>query len=557
MDTLLSPLSLIPALTVFITGLISRKVLLSLFLGILTASLIACDYQLKPALGLLASSFWTNLELKALFNLKTFASCWNPLVFFFIFSLGVFIAIMQQSGAAFAYGRFIQSRIQKKQNAEVMSLILSKFLFVDDYFSSLTTGSVMRPIADLYKISRVKLAYLVDAMSAPLIILCPVSSWVAVILGLFRENGFSTLTSETTQVFISPYQAYLNVIPYIFYSFIVIICTWFIVLKSISFGLMKKHELAAEQSPVGCGQAQTALSHTIAPNSTMLDFIIPIIVLVGSIIFGILFAGGYFLFGGENNLSEAFQNTSAALALFMGGILTLSIVTLFVCYRGNLTFWQLPRVYGQGIKLMAPAVLTILMAWVLGHLMKEHLHTGEYLANFILSFANVTVLPCLFFVVSVIAAFATGTSWGTVGIMFPLAVSTTLSTLGISEAVEPETVQILFLVIGAVLSGCVAGDHISPISDTSLMSSTSTQCSHIAHIQTQLCYAGPLICVTALLYYFAGLFFCENSYWPTVLLLSTGILLSMGLLYWLHYYSKARKPKPIATYVFDELRDAG
>lgn len=415
---------------------------------------------------------------------------------------------------------------------------------MDDYFSSLTVGSVMRPLTDMYKIPRAKLAFLVDSMAAPLAILCPFSSWVAAIIGFLRDNGVSSIPGKNTLILASPLKTYLNMIPYIFYSFIIIASSFFIVRTGISYGLMGKHEAIADTTGNLYGGRLDVKTSSHDPHeknketACVLDFLIPILILFLSVVGGLLYSGNAAFLCGTKSCVEAFQNSNAAIALFTGGIFSLVCCTSFYLLRKKLSFNEIIPLYKEGILLMAPAILILILAWTLGDLLRNELFTGQYLASLMVGAVSKTLFPVIFFIASLLIAFAIGSSWGTAAIMFPIAIPLVISFLNIQPPTTLDYLPILFPVLGAILSGAVAGDHISPISDTTVMSATSSGSHHMDHVRTQMTYALPLIFSTAVAFLVAGLLTGYPLWVVSIGSLTVGLLLSFLLLTVLNRLSK-------------------
>lgn len=542
----LSFYSLIPPLIVLILGYLTHNIWLSLVMGILSSAAIATNFSPIDTVVLAGSQFWNNLEFNKFFVPSKFWTSGNAFIAVFLFVLGILVTLIRHSGGAYAYGRTIRRYVKNKKGAESSSLFLSILLFMDDYFSSLTVGSVMRPLTDLYKIPRAKLAFLVDSMSAPLAILCPFSSWVAAIIGFLRDNGVSTEKSDTTLILASPFSVYLHIIPFIFYSFIIMASSFFIVRKRISFGLMGKHELIAESTGnlhggrIDVKQASYDPHEKNKDSASVFDFIIPILVLLFSVIGGLLYSGDASVFCGSRTCLDALQNSRAALALFTGGIFSLIFTTIFYLIRKKISFQEIIPLFKEGMLLMAPAILILMMAWTLGDLLRENLRTGQYLASVMTGWINKAMFPLIFYAVATLIAVSIGSSWGTTAITFPIAIPLMISFLNIETPALVDSIPILFPVLGAILSGAVTGNHISPISDTTVMSATSTGAHHMDHVRTQLTYAAPLIASTAVAFLLAGLL---NGYdlWIVYLSsISTGIILSFILLSILNRCSEKR-----------------
>ncbi|MFK7822627.1 MAG: Na+/H+ antiporter NhaC family protein [Oligoflexales bacterium] len=547
-------LSLFPPLAVLCLGYLTRRVLFSLSCGVFIAAFIAKGFDLSESVWFGLIQFWNVLELTTLCNPETFWESWNAFICIFLMILGVFITLIHHCGGAYAYEAFIKKKLKSHKQVEASSLLLSKSLCIDDYFSSLTVGSVMHPITDSYKIPRAKLAFLVDSLAAPLTVLCPVSSWVAAIVGFLRENGVHAQASEKTQIIASPFLAYLKMIPFILYSFIIIMGAWYIVLKGISFGNMKKHEDCARKTGnVFNGKSESSRSikkppHMDAMQPSLSDFFIPIGMLVFGIISGILHSGGCYFFGGNKGIIDSLRDASAAHGLFIGGSFALLGTLIYFFVKGRLKFTDLPRLTKEGCLLMGTSCMVLILAWTLGGILKNDLATGEYLASMLIGKVSPMLVPAMFFCASAITSFAIGSAWGTAAIMFPIGIQLVLAMLGLDLPASMEDVSLLFPTLGAILSGCVAGDHISPISDTTIMTSTSTAMEHTDHVETQMTYALPLIIITVISYIFLGYLVSLGTFASfSITLMISGIMiagvLNLGAKNSLSFEIFKRKPR--------------
>jgi Na+/H+ antiporter NhaC len=543
MDNYLTIISLLPPLVVLCLGYITHRIILSLCVGIVLAALLANGFGLESSLQTISIVIWKNLEFYNFFSVDRFWHTGNLFICFFLLMLGVFITMLQVSGGAYAYSMFAKRQIRSQKSAETSSLILSTGLFVDDYLSCLTTGSVMYPLTDTKKIPRAKLAFLVDSMSGSLAILCPFSSWVAAIVGFLGDNGISEVVTKNTLITANPFTTFINIIPFLFYSFILIASVWFIVRYRISFGLMKKFEhIAHTTGDLFGGHRHAAdkdknVEHNPA-HTTLLEFFFPIFVLLICVFSGILYSGHWQAFGGHNSIMQAFQQASAAAGLFTGGLLTLIICTIFFVLRKRITVQQLPSVYVDGIKLMWSATLVLILAWSFGDLLRNYLHTGEYLATILLNSVNIYVLPMIIFFAGSLIAFTIGSAWGTAAMMFPIVIPLVLSMSNAPAQPSLQQIPILFPVLGALLSGCVAGNHISPIADTTIMSCLSTNTRLKDHVHTQIQYALPGIIITGLAFCLSGLLLRYGLVAAIVIPLFAAILLNICTLTFLNKTSE-------------------
>ncbi len=528
--------SILPPVLVLVLGYLTKRVLWSLFSGLLLGAYIAKGADLLEGLSYCGYTVIKNLELEHFKSLEAFWGSWNALICLFLIILGILITLIHHSGGAFAYKNMIRRYISSARGAEVSSLILSKILFIDDYFSSLTVGSVMRPATDSFKIPRAKLAFLVDSMAAPLAILCPVSSWVAAIIGFLKENGVHDSVSTTTRIICPPFEAYLSTLPYVFYSFILLIMAWFIVLGKISFGYMSKHETHAQKTgdlfyknPPKSKSFENISFH----QASVQDFTIPIGFLLVAIIMGLAYSGGWSIWSSSPSLVHALRNSSAALGLFSGGLVSLIFALFYFVILGKVSLKKIPSLFYKGTSLMLPSIGVLILAWSLGDILRNDLKTGHYLANLFVNSISIQYLPAVFFIASCLVSFALGSSWGSAAIMFPIAIEMLLGLKGVTTVAPIADLPLMFPLLGATLSGCVAGDHISPISDTTIMTATSTEMVHDEHVQTQMSYSLPIIIMTALSYYLVGALSLWSSF-LSVLVVGGVLILGMGIFYLLH-----------------------
>lgn len=531
---------LIPPICILCCACLTRKIIFSLIIGIILATLIAKNFHIIAALQLAYQCFITNLEFNKFFSYEQFWEAGSLFICIFLLILGIFVVLLQQSGSAHAYASFIKKHLHNKRSVETSSLILSFCLFIDDYFNSLTVGSIMSPLTDINKIPRVKLAFLVHSLSSPLVILCPISSWMAAILGYLSKYGISNHLATTTFILANPMRVYFALLPFIFYSIILIISICYTTRMSLSFGLMKKYENIAETTGNLFGGKEIAAYLKELPvtkplnNPGLIDFFFPIITLIFALFASMLYSGNWQYFGGQNCLFQALQNTSAATALFLGGNYALIISIIFLVSRQQIKITALPKIFFQGIQLMLPSIITLMLAWTFGEILSTQLHTGEYLANLLVRTVDLTMLPTLLFLTATIIAGSIGTAWGTAAMLFPIAIPMVPALLGIQHTPSLNEVPILIPVLGAILSGCVAGNHISPIADTTIMSATSTRTPIMDHLRTQLPYAVLIILATAISFIIAAHLIPYGFIIAATVPLITGILLAIIMLHILH-----------------------
>lgn len=538
-------LVLLPPIVVLVLGFVTRRVIFSLICGILVAATIACQGNIFQALKMAGGYLYTNVEIGNYTSWDTFWECKNSFIAIFLCILGAIVTLIGHSGGAYAYGKIVKRRLKDARSAQTASLLLSQALFVDDYFSSLTVGSVMHPLTDEFKVPRVKLAFLVDAMAAPLTILVPISSWVAAIIGWLSENGVSAVIQSNTLINADPFTIYASIIPFIFYSFIIIFASWFIVRRNISFGLMHRYECIAKDTgnlfggKPPQGHAVRTVHDRLKDSSSITDFILPVAILLVSVVGAIQYSGQSWLFGSQSSIIDAFRSANPFIALLIAGVITIGICIPFYVCRKKLLIQEIPQALWDGITIMSSAIIILMLAWTLGDILRNDLKTGEYLAQLMVGNVPLFFLPVMFFGVSLITSFALGSSWGASAIMFPIAIPMVIKLLGLSAPVTIDQVSLLLPVLGAILSGAIAGDHISPISDTTIMSSTSTGAYHISHVQTQFGYAWPIVLCVALAFISAGLLASYGMKMMLIVSIPIGIISSALLLSLLNTKSRS------------------
>lgn len=408
---------------------------------------------------------------------------------------------MNKAGGSAAFGRWAGVHIKSRVGAQLATILLGVLIFIDDYFNCLTVGSVMRPVTDKHNISRAKLSYLIDATAAPVCIIAPISSWAAAVTGFVEgEDGFSI---------------FIRAIPYNYYAILTVVMMVTIVVLNIDYGPMKLHEKNAQKGDLYTTSDRpyaNAEEDVVDSKGTVLDLVVPIVVLIICCVIGMIYTGGFF---DGSGFVEAFSNSDASVGLMLGSFFALIITIAFYAVRKVLKFSESMACVPDGFKAMVPAILILTFAWTL-KAMTDSLGAAEYVANIMDSAAGglVNLLPAIIFLVGCFLAFATGTSWGTFGILIPIVVAVFAGT--------NETMMIIS--ISACMAGAVCGDHCSPISDTTIMASAGAQSNHVNHVTTQLPYAITAAAVSFVNYVIAG--FVKN---PVICLL-IGIVLMVGTL---------------------------
>lgn len=498
-------LVLLPPVLVVITVLLTRHMIFSFMTGIIAAAVIAHNGNIWPSISLAVTKLWQNSGLASLRSWHEFWSNWNILIFIFLICLGVLITILHTIGAAQAYSKVAQKKVRTKSATERASLLLSTLFFVDDYFSALTVGSVMKPLAHIYKLHPVKLAFLVTAMATPVTILSPVSSWVGEIVLQLKQVG---IDGQNTKALIAedPYYVFLNTIPFILYALLLILSTWYIIARGISYGPMALYDITPpELDALDISDTSGSIQLERTHQATIFDFVFPIIMLILGVIAGLLFTGNYTLFGGTNSFTQALKNSSVHQALFIGGCLSVLTASLLFLATKKLTIKRLYAAIIEGSKLMLPSIGMLICAWTLGSILKQDLHTGDYIAHLLGSHINLVLLPAICFIFASVISLMIGSAWATIGLMFPIVIGMLQNLLHLPLQSTLDHVPLLLPIIGATLSGCVLGTHLSILADNPIMSSASTGASHLEHVKTMAWYVLPVACATLVAYIVLGI----------------------------------------------------
>ena len=498
-------LSLLPPVVAIVLALNTKEVYTSLLVGIATGALLYANGNLELALNTL----FFNEEGGMIYKL---ADSGNVGILVFLVMLGILVALMNKAGGSAAFGRWASTHIHTRAGAQFATLLLGVMIFVDDYFNCLTVGSVMRPVTDQQKISRAKLAYLIDATAAPICIIAPVSSWAAAVTSSVPEgsdiNGFTM---------------FLRTIPYNYYAILTIIMALFLIFTGTEYGSMKLHEdnakngdlFTTEERPYG----NDAVSDTDA-SGHVIDLLAPVLVLIAGCIFGLIYTGGFF---DGVDFVTAFADCNASMGLVLGSSIALLFTFVFYRVRNVMTFQDFAACIPEGFKAMVSPMLILTLAWTLSG-MTNLLGAKYYVASLLSGSAAGLqyMLPVIIFLVAVGLAFATGTSWGTFSILVPI----------VCHAFPQG--EMLVIAIAACLSGAVCGDHCSPISDTTIMASAGAHCSHVNHVSTQLPYAMTAAAVSAVCYVITGLsqafLGAKASLLTSLILLGVAIVLELVVL---------------------------
>lgn len=472
--------ALLPPVIAIVLALISKEVYSSLFVGILSGGIL---YALQEGFSF-PKVF--NAIVQEGFVAKL-ADSWNVGIIIFLVVLGSIVVLMNQAGGSYAYGEWAVKKIKGRKGAQLSTFLLGVLIFVDDYFNCLTVGSVMRPVTDKHKISRAKLAYLIDATAAPVCIIAPISSWAAAVSGTIEGvNGISL---------------FIQTIPFNLYALLTIAMVIYMSVSDLDYGPMRIHENNAKNGDIFTSDPLTN-EEEIKPNSNgkVRDLIIPVLVLIVLCVAGMVYTGGFF---SGTSFIDAFANCDAAYGLALGSIGALIINVIYFLCRRVLTFKQCMDAIPEGFKQMVPAILILTFAWTLNAI-TGLLDAGTYVSAIVENAtALIYLLPAILFVVAVLLSFSTGTSWGTFGILIPIVTSVFESEIA-AVADGGSIPAIVIICISACLAGAVCGDHCSPISDTTIMASAGARCNHVNHVSTQLPYAITVAAVSFVGYILSG-----------------------------------------------------
>ena len=509
----------LPALIAIILALVTKQVYISLFFGIFVGAFMYAGFD----------------PLKAIFTLYQVMSekvGSNTPIIVFLVVLGILVVLLQKSGGAKAYGEWASKKIKSKNGALAATAGLGCLIFVDDYFNCLTVGSVMRPVTDKFKVSRSKLAYIIDATAAPICIIAPISSWAAAVAGELEGDGL---------------MVFMSTIPFNVYAILTIIMVFALCFLNFDFGKMKKNDLLAEKTgDLHAGvypDGEEEIPLAINPKGKVRHLILPVLVLILCCIGGMLYTGFFYnwdtgLIGTElqsANVIEAFSNCDAGMSLAIGSTVALLIIAIYYIVDGVLSFKEITGSFTEGFKAMVPAILILTFAWSLSGIMGAKggfLDAQAFVQN---NLANSSfpkfLFPAIFFVLAGAIAFATGTSWGTFGVLVPIAVTI----LGGSGTLT-------ILTVSATLGGAVYGDHISPISDTTILASAGAECNHVEHVNTQLPYASAVAVIAAITYLVAGAVVGLGSVLSCLILWAVALLLFAGFIFFVKSMEKKKAP---------------
>lgn len=490
-------------------ALITKEVYSSLFIGVVVGALLYSK-----------SSFIGTVDTVINDGLIT-AVADSAGIFIFLVLLGIIVALVNKSGGSQAFGRWAKTHIKSKVGALIATFILGVLIFIDDYFNCLTVGSVMAPVTDSHKISRVKLAYIIDATAAPICMIAPISSWAAAVSGSVEGASYSGL------------ELFVRAIPFNFYSLLTIVFVVGLAIMGFDYGKMSGFEIKAQNGDLygNKDRQQAEESEAFNEKGRVIDLLLPIVLLIVLSVIGLIYVGGFFgvdAWGGTDYKGDfigAFGNTDAYIGLPWGGLISLVVIVVYLIARRLVTFKEAMACIPKGFVAMVPAILILTLATALKNvtgLLGADVFVGEMMRGFPEALAK--LLPAAIFLVASILAFASGTSWGTFGILIPIV-----------TAMFDEANPLFFIGISACLAGAVLGDHCSPISDTTIMASAGAQCNHVDHVSTQLPYAISVGAISLVMFVFAG--YVQNA----IISLAVGTVLTLAFLFIMKAIAKKKK----------------
>ncbi|MBR7142004.1 MAG: Na+/H+ antiporter NhaC family protein [Clostridia bacterium] len=506
-----------PAIVAIALALLTKQVYVSLFLGILTGALLFTGGNPLQALG----TVYTAMSEKVGQNVS---------IIVFLVVLGIFVILMQKSGGSKAYGAWASKKISSKKGAIAASAGLGCLIFVDDYFNCLTVGSVMRPVTDKFKVSHAKLSWIIDSTAAPVCIIAPISSWAAAVSGQLEGNGL---------------MVFIKTIPFNVYAILTIIMVFSFCFLKLDFGKMKKNELIAETTgDLNAGETDLPTDEDASivsnPKGKVRHLIIPVLILIACCIGGMIYSGFYYNWDTGTygtalqsaNVIDAFANCDAGTSLAIGSTIALVLVSIYYMATKVVSFKEITDSFTQGFKTMVPAILILTFAWTISGIMGAkggYLDAQAFVQNNIASMPATlqAFFPAIFFLLACGIAFATGTSWGTFGVLVPIAVTI----LGGSGT-------LVLLTVSATLGGAVFGDHVSPISDTTILASTGGNCNHVDHVKTQLPYAALMAAITFVTYVVGGLLVSLGSVASCLIMWAVALALFVGVVCILKFSQK-------------------
>ena len=493
-------LALLPPIIAIALALITKEVYISLFVGILSGALMYSNWNVW---GMVTNTFDVMIG--------KVSDSWNVGILIFLVLLGMMVSLINKAGGSAAYGRWASKHIKSRTGAMLSTAFLGMLIFIDDYFNCLTVGSVMKPVTDKHNVSRAKLSYIIDATAAPVCIIAPISSWAAAVSSVAPEGQGLTL--------------FIQSIPYNLYALLTLFCVIVMAVMKLDFGPMRLHESNAMNGDLFTTAARPYAEsvETENPRGTVTDLVLPILALIVSCVMTMVYTGGFFdaESGNYMNFASSFGDSDASVGLVLGAFIAMVFTLVLYFPRKVITFKQFTDSFAEGFKAMVPAILILTFAWTLSGVTSQ-MGATVFVAEFVRGSAGhlANLLPAIVFLIAVGLAFATGTSWGTFGVLLPIVC-----------AVFPSG-ELMVISVSACLAGAVCGDHCSPISDTTIMASTGGQCDHINHVNTQLPYALTVAGVSFVGYVLAG--FIQNAW----IVLPVSLVMLLAVLFAIRAFQK-------------------
>ncbi len=502
--------AVLPPLIAIVLALITKEVYSSLFIGVVTGAVLYAGADFD---GILNHLLYEEVGESKYGIISALSDTWNVGILIFLVILGIIVALMNLSGGSKAFGGWALKRVKSRVAAEIATVVLGIIIFVDDYFNCLTVGSVMKPVTDEFKVSRAKLAYIIDATAAPVCIIAPVSSWAAAVSSFAGEGQGISL--------------FIKCIPYNFYAIFTLVMMFALIFMKFDYATMAKFEMnAVENGDLFTVHDENAAMVDAAEEGSdkgiVMDLVFPVAVLVISCVTGMIYTGGFF---GGAGFVTAFSDSDASIGLSMGALVALVIIIVYYMCRRTISFDQCMSCVPEGMKAMASPILVLTLAWTLKS-MTDSLGLADFVSGLVENMGGAAIgfIPAALFLIACVLAFASGTSWGTFGILIPLGLAITESHPELSTPI-----------IAACMAGAVYGDHCSPISDTTIMASAGASCNHVSHVSTQLPYATTVAVVAFVSYLLAGF----TGGWVIPMLV--GVVLLLGALFALRNWDGSYK----------------
>lgn len=491
-------LALFPVILTLVLAFKTRQMVLSFIAGIVSASLIAKEFAPIDAFMFGGSRLLQKTELLNLLSFKAFWASDKLFIFIFLIAVGSIIELIQKSGASQAYASFIKKHLDGRKQAEFATLGLSAFLALDDYFNVITTASVMRQVTDLFGIARLRCAQLVGNTAVAAASIFPASTWAAAITGTLASNGINLVSGNL--IALHPFTTYLKSIPFALYPVTLLSITWITTAERILIGLAKDHQDLADLTTdvhSGCleGEQAPEKQQFSTSKASLTDFLVPILTLIASLTIALLYTGQWSVFKGNNNLLQALADANLPLAMFLSGIYSFIISAYWLFYKKRVSLADCALSIKSGAEMMLPSVIVLTLSWTFGAIVAQDLQIGKIFVDNLLPMFSFSFLPPAFFVIAALTAFCLGSSWGTMALLYPIGIAIVAQLQGTAND------NLLFQVIGAILSGAVLGNNTSPLADLSTMASSITETKHMDYVQAQIDFNRPVMwgCLAAFL----------------------------------------------------------